>query len=377
MSVFSRLRRIEPLNYLLVFLPIALALRFTGADGIWIFLTASLGIIPLAGLMGKSTEMLADQFGPGVGGLLNATFGNAAELIIALFALRAGLVNVVKASITGSILGNVLLVLGASFLAGGLRYPRQSFNSTAAGMSATLLALSAIGLLIPAVFHFHLELFHEHANEQELSLEISIVLFVVYVLMLLFSLRTHRYLYESAEADAADAGGAAAHAGESHWSLPRALSVLLAATVGVAVLSELLVGAIEEARRVLGLTETFVGVIVVAIVGNAAEHSTAVVSAYKNQMDLSIQIAIGSAIQIALFVAPVLIFMGYLPGFAHLTLQFTMLEVVAVLVSAMVVGMVAFDGHSNWFEGVLLLAVYGILAIAFFHIPEANHAVGL
>jgi Ca2+:H+ antiporter len=368
----SNLRKIDPLSYLLIFLPVALVLKFSGASGIWIFATSALGIIPLAGLMGKSTEMLADRLGSGIGGLLNATFGNAAELIIAIFALRAGLVNVVKASITGSILGNMLLVLGASFLAGGLKYPKQSFNPTAAGMSATLLALSAIGLLVPAVFHFHLHLFHEHADEQELSLEISVVLFVVYMLMLIFSLRTHRHLYTTPMPAESESGPPKPD--EAHWSLPVAIGVLLAATVGVSVMSELLVGAIEEARQALGLTEIFVGVIVVAIVGNAAEHSTAVVVALKNQMDLSFQIAIGSAIQIALFVAPLLIFISYLPGFAPLDLHFTMLEVVAVVVSAMVVGMVAFDGHSNWMEGMLLLAVYIILGIAFLHIPEAHHA---
>jgi len=367
------LRKVDPLLWLLVLFPIALVLDFTGAPAIWIFVTSSIAIIPVAGLMGRSTEMLADRLGSGIGGLLNATFGNAAELIIAAFALHRGLVEVVKASITGSILGNILLVLGLSFFAGGTKFPRQQFNPTAAGMSATLLALSAIGLLVPAVYHAHLEIFHQKGNEQELSLEISIVLFVVYALMLLFSLRTHKHLYAGRQAVEGQELHEA-HDVHEHWSTRKAVSVLLGATVVVAILSELLVGAIEEARQAIGLTEMFVGVIVVAIVGNAAEHSSAVLVALKDRMDLSFQIAVGSALQIALFVAPVLVFLSYLPGFPRLNLAFSMLEVVAVVVSVMVVGMVAFDGESNWMEGLLLLAVYLILAIAFFHLPESEHA---
>lgn len=361
-------RKIGALNLLLVFVPVAVALKFSGAAGMWVFLASGLAIVPLAGLMGKSTEILADKLGAGWGGLLNATFGNAAELIIALFALQRGMIEVVKSSITGSILGNVLLVLGASFLAGGLKYSRQQFNSTAAGMSATLLALAAIGLVVPAMFHVHLELFHTKANEQMLSVEIAVVLFAVYVLMLVFSLVTHKHLYAGEHEGPADSEGFADV--EGHWSSKVALSVLVGATVMVALMSEFLVGSIEEARLAMGLTETFVGLIVVAIVGNAAEHSTAVLVALKNRMELAYQIAIGSALQIALFVAPVLVFAGYLPGFPRMNLVFSMLEVMAVVVSVMVVGLVAFDGQSNWLEGLLLLAVYLILAIAFFNLPE-------
>lgn len=363
------LKKIGALNLLLLFVPVAIVLKLTGSSGMWLFIISCIAIIPLAGLMGKSTEMLADKLGAGWGGLLNATFGNAAELIIALFALHRGMIEVVKSSVTGSILGNVLLVLGASFLAGGLKHSRQKFNPTAAGMSATLLTLSAIGLVVPAMFHVHLELFHTKADEQVLSLEIAIVLFAVYVLMLIFSLITHKHLY-AGDLDEENGERESFADVEGHWSTKVALSVLVGATVMVALMSEFLVSSIEEARQSLGLTETFVGLIVVAIVGNAAEHSTAVLVAMKNRMELSYQIAVGSALQIALFVAPVLVFAGYLPGFTQMNLVFSMLEVMAVVVSVMVVGLVAYDGQSNWLEGLLLLAVYVIIGIAFFNLPE-------
>jgi Ca2+:H+ antiporter len=398
------LRKFGWLNVLLVFVPIAFVLRAAGADALWIFLASATAIIPLAGLMGKSTEMLAERLGPGIGGLLNASFGNAAELIIALFALRKGLVEVVKASITGSILGNVLLVMGLSLLAGGLKFRRQTFNATAAGMAATLMALAAIGLLVPAIFHGSVVVgkflaeqqgksFPADVHERELSLEISIVLFGVYALMLLFSLKTHRHLYsgegdepgyDSAQTAAAPgeqpdhaAAAIAGRQGQHHehhelWSSRLATSVLLLATVFVALMSELLVGAIEATREQLGWTELFVGVIVVAIVGNAAEHSTAILVAMKNQMDLSFQIAVGSALQIALFVAPLLVFVSYLPGMPELNLVFSPLEVAAVAASVGVVGLVAYDGETNWMEGLLLLAVYGILGVAFYHLPELH-----
>jgi Ca2+:H+ antiporter len=359
------LRKIGWLNVLLLFVPVAFALKFTGASEVWIFVASGIAIIPLAGLMGKSTEMLSEQLGPGIGGLLNASFGNAAELIIALFALQRGLVDVVKASITGSILGNLLLVLGASFLAGGLRYSRQTFNATAAGVSATLLALAATGLLVPAMFHAHLVFHHEQANEQGVSFEIAVVLFAAYILMLVFSLKTHKHLYS--------ADGESEHFSdvESLWSKRRCFTVLLVATSFVALMSELLVGSIEATSHQLGWTQLFVGVVVIAIVGNAAEHSTAILVAMKNRMELAFQIAVGSGLQVALFVAPLLVFVSYLPGFPKLDLVFSMLEVVAVVVTVLVVGLVANDGESNWLEGLLLLAVYLILGIAFYHLPEA------
>jgi Ca2+:H+ antiporter len=367
------IKRAGALNLLLVMVPVALALRFSRGSEAAVFICSGLAIIPLAGLMGRATEMLADRLGAGWGGLLNATFGNAAELIIGLLALRAGLTEVVKASITGSILGNVLLVLGASFFAGGLRYTKQKFNSTAAGVSATLMLLAAVGLLIPAIFHFHVSFHHGVIDEQALSLEISVVLISMYALLLVFSLRTHKHLYTGDVAT--DSSDQARFADvEGHWPMWVSLSVLLGATVVTAVMSEQLVGSIEATRKAWGLTEVFVGVIVVAIVGNAAEHSTAVLMAMKNRMELGFQIAVGSGLQVALFVAPVLVFAGYLPGFAQMNLVFTLLEVVAVFVSVLVVGYVASDGESNWLEGLLLLAVYLILAIAFFNLPEETES---
>jgi len=364
------LRKVGWLNLFLVCVPIAIGLRLTGAEAPWIFVVSAAGIIPLAGLMGKSTEMLAERLGPGIGGLMNASFGNAAEFIIAVFALKAGMVGMVKASITGSILGNVLLVLGASCFAGGLKFKRQTFNITAAGMSATLLALAAIGMLVPAIFHAHLETHHQTANEQDVSLEIAIVLFVVYILMLLFSLKTHKHLYEGESNEKhAESSKVRFSDLEGHWSPRVATTVLLVATCLVALMSELLIGAVEETSKQFGWTEMFVGVIVVAIIGNAAEHSTAILMAMKNQMDLAYQIAVGSALQIALFVAPLLVFIGYLPGMPQIDLVFSMLEVVAVADSVLIVGLVAYDGETNWMEGLLLLAVYLILGIAFFNLP--------
>ncbi|HXG22216.1 MAG TPA: calcium/proton exchanger [Methylomirabilota bacterium] len=353
---------IDLLLLLLVFVPVAIVLEVMHADPIWIFAAAALAIIPLAGLMGKATEHLAEHLGAGLGGLLNASFGNAAELIIAFMALRAGLLDVVKASITGSIIGNILLVLGVSVLAGGLRYERQEFNRTAAGLGATLLALSAIGLVVPAIFHLIMR-GHPNPHEQELSLEIAIVLFVTYLLSLIFTLRTHRHLYAG---DTAQTHKEAL--GTATWSQGKAALVLLIATAFVALMSEFLVGAVEHTARTLGMTDVFVGVILVAIIGNAAEHSTAVLMALKNQMDLAINIAVGSSIQIALFVAPILVFAGYLFG-QPMNLLFTIFEVVSVAISVGVVSLISMDGESNWMEGVQLVAVYIILALAFYFLP--------
>jgi Ca2+:H+ antiporter len=357
---------------LLVFLPIALVLEYVvHASALAIFLTSSAAIIPLAALMGRATEQLAERLGEGVGGLLNATFGNAAELIIAIVALRAGLFDLVKASITGSIIGNILLVFGASALWGGLRYETQQFNRTAAALSATLLILSAIALLIPAIFHQVVSIEGETGagllSERTLSLEISIVLIVTYGLSLLFSLRTHRHLY---------VGEAGPHTDElspAGPSVGRAVGLLVLATVGVAVMSELLVGAVEETGEAFGMNEVFVGVILVALIGNAAEHSSAILMAAKNKMDTAITIAVGSSIQIALFVAPVLVFLSYLLAPTPMDLRFTTLEVVAVGISVWIMSLIANDGESHWMEGVQLLAVYVLLGMAFYWLPATGH----
>ncbi len=357
---------VTPLSAMLVFIPICIGLELTHADPAWIFITAGLGIIPLAGLMGTATEHLAEHYGAGIGGLLNATFGNAAELIIGLVALRAGLLDVVKASITGSIIGNVLLVLGASLMAGGLKFETQRFNRTAASVGTTLLVLSTIGLIIPAIFHMMIT-GHPEVHEQELSLEIAIVLFVCYILSLIFSLRTHSHLYVgevSEESEDAIEEALGVHT----WSQKKSLVVLLIATALVAMMSEFLVGAVEHTAKAWGLSDVFIGVILVAIVGNAAEHSTAVLMSLKNRMDLAINIAIGSSIQIALFVAPLLVFCGYLFG-QPMDLLFTTFEVLAVATSAWIVVLITADGESNWLEGVMLLAVYLILGLAFFYLP--------
>ncbi|MBP6822197.1 MAG: calcium/proton exchanger [Acidobacteria bacterium] len=351
------------LNWFLIFVPVAAILEFMHASPLAIFAASALAIIPLAGWMGRATEHLAEKLGQGIGGLLNATFGNAAELIIALMALRKGLYEVVKASITGSIIGNILLVLGASVVVGGVKYPRQIFNKTAAMLGSTMLALSAIALLMPAVFHF-LVANKPNVREQDLSLEIAIVLIITYVLSLIFTLKTHSHLYTGGVDEQEEQEAIGTHG----WSQPKSLIVLLVATLLVAVMSEFLVGAVEEASHTLGLTEIFVGVILVAIIGNAAEHSTAILVAMKNKMDLALNIAIGSSMQIALFVAPVLVFASYAFG-KPMDLIFSPLEVVAISVSVLVVALIAQDGESNWMEGVLLLAVYSILGLTFYFLP--------
>ncbi|MFL6212615.1 MAG: calcium/proton exchanger [Blastocatellia bacterium] len=355
------------LDVLLVFIPVSVVLHYTHAAEFWVFIASGLAIVPLAGWMGRATEALAEKLGAGIGGLLNATFGNAAEMIIAFQGLRAGLTEVVKASLTGSIIGNILLVLGVSIIAGGMKHKNQKFNRTAATMSATLMALSAIGLLVPAVFHWvtigqpRTDRLQAEAN---ISLEISIVLFVTYILSLFFSLRTHKDLY---------LGTGHEHQESSPMKPRTAVMVLVGATALVAWMSELLVHAVEPATKTLGFTEVFVGVIAVAIIGNAAEHSTAVLVAMKNQMDLAYNIAVGSSMQIALFVAPVLVFISYAIG-QPMDLIFTTFEVVALGLGVAIVSLVAVDGETNWMEGVLLLAVYLIFAIAFFFLPA--HATG-
>ncbi|MEK6409032.1 MAG: calcium/proton exchanger [Acidobacteriota bacterium] len=352
------------LDVLLIFIPVAAVLHYSHAPEIWSFIASGLAIIPLAGWMGKATESLAVKLGAGVGGLLNATFGNAAEMIIAVQGLRAGLTDVVKASLTGSILGNILLVLGLSILAGGLKHRHQKFNRTAATMSATLMALSAIGLLVPALFHW-VTRGASGSAERNISLEISIVLFVTYVLSLVFALRTHKDLY---------LGPASEHEGASLMRPRTAGLVLLGATGLIAWMSELLVHAVGPASKALGFTEIFVGVIAVAIIGNAAEHSTAILVAMKNQMDLAFHIAVGSSMQIALFVAPALVFLSYALG-RPMDLLFTTFEVITVGLAVAIVSLVAADGESNWMEGVLLIAVYLIFGIAFFFLPASLPAM--
>lgn len=357
------------LDWLLIFVPVAIFLRFwPGGSPTALFVCSALGIIPVAGWIGRATEALAARVGEGLGGLLNATFGNAAELIIAGIALSKGLTNVVKASITGSIIGNVLLVLGLSILFGGVKYKEQYFNRAGARTSAISLSLAAIGLIIPTLFHSAAGSSPAGWSllaEQKLSLGIALVLFLTYFCVLGFTLKTHKYFFQCADEAAEESG--------RRWSRGKALVILLISTAVVALLSEFLVGTIENVRHSVGVTDVFIGVIVVAIVGNAAEHSTAILMAMKNKMNLSVGIAIGSSLQIALFVAPVLIFLSYLFG-RPMDLEFTMPEVFAVVASVYILFQISGDGETNWIEGVQLLSVYVILGILFFYLPEPQHA---
>ncbi len=354
------------LDWLLIFVLIAPVLRWSGyKDPAWIFIAACLAIIPLAGWMGKATEHLAARAGEGVGGLLNATFGNAAELIIAIMAVRAGLYDVVKASLTGSIIGNILLVLGAAFLAGGLRHKTQSFHTGGARIQATMMTLATIGLILPAAFHY-LAGPRAQSAETDLSVEFAVVLLITYGLSLLFGLHTHKHFFTGHRGEATQVTE------ETHgaWHLRSSLLVLAAATAMVAWMSEILVGSVEPAAHALGISSLFVGVVVVAIIGNAAEHSTAVLVAVRNRMDLSLGIAIGSSIQVALFVAPVIVLASLVIGPSPMNLVFTPAEVLAVFLAVILANEIARDGESNWMEGAQLLAVYTMVAIVFYFLPE-------
>lgn len=351
----------NPLSVLLILVPLTIVGRLMHWPGTLIFVTSALAIVPLAKWMGTATEELAARVGPGIGGLLNASFGNATELIIAGFALNAGLIDVVKASLTGSIIGNVLFVLGLALLLGGLGRDKQEFNRTAASTSAAQLALAVTGLVIPAAFYYTLQTTNVQTRlnlESHVSVAVAALLMISYLLGLVFSLRTHRHLY------AGEATGAAEHAG---WSVRHAALVLLVATAGIAVMSEMLVSSLEEAAHVLGWSQLFMGVILIPIVGNAAEHVTAVVVATKNKMDLSLGIAVGSSTQIALFVAPLLVFLGLLMG-QPMNLLLSPFELILLGLAVFIVNIIALDGESNWLEGAQLLSAYGIAAIAlFFH----------
>ena len=357
------------MNWLLIFIPVTIALEFFWPDSqTLIFGSAALAIMPLAGWLGHATEHLAEKTGEGIGGLLNATFGNAAEMIIGLVALRKGLYPVVKASLTGSIIGNVLLVLGASILAGGLKHKIQKFNPVGARVQSTNLTLAAVAMVVPAAFHF-LSTSTNSLVEHDLSVAISIVLLVTYGLSLYFTLVTHKQFFVG---PAAAKENPAFVAGEkpASWTVGKSVAILAGATALIAWMSELLVGSVEQAAHHFGFSSIFVGVIIVAVVGNAAEHSTAVMVATKDRMDLVLGIAIGSSIQIALFVAPVMVFASRFIGPHRMDLVFTPPEVLAVVFSVSLAWQITADGESNWLEGAQLLAVYTILAMVFFFLPE-------
>jgi Ca2+:H+ antiporter len=357
---------------LLAFVPVSIAAHFLHWGSLVVFITAGLAILPLAGWMGMATEELALVLGPSMGGLLNATFGNATELIIALVALDAGLIDVVKASLTGSIIGNLLLVLGLSMLLGGLRYKEQEFPSIVARMNASSMNLAVIALLVPTAVNYTSAGIDE-TTIQKLSVAVAIVLIAVYALTLLFSMKTHTYLYDVGIAEIEIAEGRDLTAAEEEVAiekinLPLWIGVLLGCTVLVAIESELLVDSLEEATAMLGLTSLFTGVILLPIVGNAAEHATAVTVAMKNKMDLSVAVAVGSSLQIALFVAPVLVIAGWSMG-KPMDLDFNPFELVAVVVAVLITNSISSDGKSNWLEGTLLLAAYAVLALAFYFHP--------
>jgi Ca2+:H+ antiporter len=392
---------VRPVYWLGIFIPVAIGLELAHASAPIVFFAAAIGVIPTAALMGEATEQLAARSGPGIGGLLNVSFGNAPELIIAFFALIEGLHEVVKASIVGSIIGNILLVLGAAMLVGGLGRERQVFSHTAANAQSAMLLLALAALLLPAVF----QLIHggslpavgttlfdagpDKPDLEDLSLGVAIVLMGSYVAGLFFSLKTHRAIFnpygaerdgeegrgsETAREDAERRAQAQAHeereAAEGHegepWSVKRAVALLALAGLLVGAMSELLVGSIEEASHDIGLSQFFVGVFVVAIVGNAAEHWVAVLVARKNQMDLAVNISIGSSAQIALFVAPLLVLLSFVVGPQPMVLVFNGYELGAMLFAVLIANFITQEGESNWFEGVQLLALYTVLGLVFY-----------
>ncbi len=347
---------------LLAFVPLSVAAHWLHWGVLPEFFLAALSILPLAKWMGLATEELAVAFGSSLGGLLNATFGNATELIIALIALRAGYVDVVKASITGSIIGNLLLVMGLAMLLGGLRFKEQQFQPTVARINASAMNLAVAAVLLPTAVNFTSAGIAEKTL-QNLSVAVAVVLAIVYLLTLVFSMKTHSYLYEVSEVDLEIDAATPHRPNIGLW-----IAVLLGVTVLVAIESELLVGSLEEASARLGLTELFTGVILLPVIGNAAEHTTAVTVAMKNKMELSVSVAMGSSLQIALFVAPILVVAGWLMG-QPMDLNFNPFELVAVGVAVLVANSISSDGRSNWLEGTLLLATYLILGLAFYFHP--------
>ncbi len=345
---------------MLIFGPVALVLSLLGQNEVLVFIFAALGLIPLADLIGEATEELAAHTGPRLGGLLNATLGNAAELIITIFALKEGLLELVKASITGSIIGNLLLVTGLGVLLGGIRNGVQKFDRRQAGLNSTMLVLAVVALVIPSLFSRAIDpdLNPSLIAERVFSEGVALIMILLYGLSLLYSLRTQR-------------GPLAREAASSHearWSIPVSMLILLAATVGTAVVSEVLVGAVRPVVKSLGLTEFFLGVIIIPLVGNVAEHLVAVEVAIKDKMELSLAVSLGSSLQIALFVAPLLVFISLLFG-DPLLLVFSNLELITLFSASLVAALVALDGESNWLEGAQLLAVYLIIGLAFFFLP--------
>jgi Ca2+:H+ antiporter len=352
--------RSKPLSILLVALPLALLANFLNWNPVWVFIFSAVGVIPMAEYIGEATESLTAHTSPKIGGLLNATLGNAAELIITIVAIREGLLDLVKASITGSILGNLLLVMGAAFVFGGVKNGIQKFNSKNASRYSILLILAVIALLIPSIFSAYINPEPTSTPVESFSLGIAGVMIVIYVLSLIFNLWTDPIPNQNSAEMATK---------ETAWPLTTAIVILAMATVGVVILSELLVGAVEPVVASLGVSEFFIGIILIPVIGNVAEHVVSVEMAVRNNMDLSVEIAVASSLQIALFVAPVLVFISLLLG-NPLQLIFNEFELLALIAGVIITGLVSFDGESNWLEGAQLLAIYLILAMAFFLLPS-------
>lgn len=344
------------LRAMLIFVPISFIGEWMGFSATWMFFITALAIVPLAGLMGEATEEISLSTGPRIGGFLNATFGNATELIICIFAIKAGLFDVVKASIAGAVIGNVLLVLGASMLVGGMKYKTQPFNKKAIEVSASMLLFAVIGLTIPAIFTHTIAPNLLNTRYEGLSIIVAVIMFIIYLLSLYFSFFTHKDLYAVEHEDEV----------APKWSKRKSVMVLVIATVLLAFLSEFFVSAVQPMTEAIGLSQLFVGIILVPIIGNAAEHMTAIIMAAKNKMDIAIEIAIGSSLQIILFVTPVLIFLSLL--FTPMSIVFNTFELIALLATVFIANRVASDGESNWLEGVQLLAVYLVIAVSFFFI---------
>jgi Ca2+:H+ antiporter len=341
---------------LLVFVPIALIARLAGASPIAVFILSALAIIPLSGVLGAATEAVAEHTSPAIGGVLSATMGNLAELIIAGVALRAGLIDLVKASITGSILGNLLLVLVIALFAGGLKFKVQKFNPNLAGASSTVLLIAVFGLVVPTLFHaLHPD--PARVATVRMSHYVAPLLIAGYIAWLVFSLWTHSSSFETE-------GGPAVTVGPK-WSSKKALIILLAAAIAIGVVAEVLVSATEQAVKVLGLSEFFVGLILIPIIGNAAENSSAIIMAMRNRMDLALNIAVGSSIQVALLIAPLLVLLGMV-FHQPMDLAFTTMEVASIGLAVLVTSSVIRDAETNWLEGVLLLLAYSVLGVAFF-----------
>ena len=360
-----KLTKSSAIYILLIFAPIAAALEFAHADHLVLFVISAIALIPLAKLIGDSTEHLATHYGPTAGSLLNVTFGNAAEIIIAVTAISAGLLDLVKASITGAIIGNILLILGLSVIAGGFRYKEQSFSRENIGTQSSMLFLAVIGLAVPTILASTILSPSENQGQvQLLSDALAIILLIVYILGIVFTFVTHKRLFTPPET-AEDIQGS--HG--THWSKKKSFLLLAASMAGVIVVSEILVASVETTGEELGFGQLFVGAIIVGIVGNAAEHSSAILLARKGKMELSIGIAAGSGTQIALFVVPILVFAGIAMG-QPFTLVFTLLELATIFLAAIILNLIVHDGRSNWFEGVMLTAVYIIIAIAFFFVAD-------